>query len=80
MKEQLEKRKLERAGIIKPVPIESYSELSIPEEELVNRKPSKYTMEGRDLVNKMRRSQWNHSNFGESMMTLGTTVGDQSPN
>ena len=78
MKEQLEKRKLERAGIIRPVPRESYSDLSIPEEELANRKPSKYTLEGRDRVNKMRQSQWNHSNLDESMMTLGTTGVNQS--
>ena len=71
LKEQVDRRKKERAGIIKPGSGRSTpSEVQPTEEELANRGPSKYTLEGRDLVNSMKKSLWDISGAGLSQVTF----------
>ena len=71
LKEQVDRRKKERAGIIKPGSGRSTpSEVQPTEEELANRGPSKYTLEGRDLVNNMKKSLWDISGAGLSQVTF----------
>ena len=67
----MDRRKKERAGIIKPGSgRSSENEIQLTQEEIEKRGPSKYTLEGRDLINSMKKSLWDISGAGESQITF----------
>ena len=72
LKEQMDRRKKERAGIIKPGSVSSSPEVTLTDEDIANRGPSKYTLEGRDLVKSMKKAMWDISGPVESQVKFET--------
>ena len=68
----MDRRKKERAGIIKPGSVSSSPEVTLTDEDIANRGPSKYTLEGRDLVKSMKKAMWDISGSLESQVKFET--------